>query len=86
MFQDIGERMTKNPTELPPPSMKIKVVAPPESQYSVRIGGSILLYLHIFFFGHKRNKDTVVIHLPSKLSYRGSCDKTSARDGVSPPV
>ena len=47
MFQEIGKRMTKNPTELPPPSMKIKVVAPTESQCSVRIGGSILP-----FFSH----------------------------------
>ena len=31
MCQDIGERMTKKPTELPPPTMKIKVVAPPET-------------------------------------------------------
>ena len=42
MFQEIGERMTKKSTELPPPTTKIKVVAPPERQYSVRIGGSIL--------------------------------------------
>ena len=39
MFQEIGDRMTKNPTE-----MKIKVVVPPESQYSVRIGGYILRF------------------------------------------
>ena len=44
MFQEIGERMTKNPTELPPPSMKTKVVAPPERKPSGAIGGSILLF------------------------------------------
>ena len=38
----------KNPTELSPPTMKIKVVAPPERQYSVRIGGSILFFFSIF--------------------------------------
>ena len=41
MFQEIGDRMTKKTTELPPPTTKIKVVAPPERQYSVRIGVSI---------------------------------------------
>jgi len=44
MFQEIGERMTKEPTELPPITTKIKVVAPPERQHSVRIGGSILFF------------------------------------------
>ena len=45
MLQETGERMEKNPTELPPPSMKIKVVAPPESQHPVRVGGSILMWI-----------------------------------------
>ena len=48
MFQEFGDRMTKNPTELPPPTTKIKVVAPPERQYSVRFGGSVL-FLFSFF-------------------------------------
>ena len=30
--QETGDRMTKEPTELPPPTTKIKVVAPPERQ------------------------------------------------------
>ena len=47
MFKETVERMTKKPTELPPPTTKIKVVAPPERQYSVRIGGSILFFQHI---------------------------------------
>ena len=59
MFQEIGERMTKNPTELPPPSMKIKVVAPPESQRSVRIGVSIF-----FFF----------LHIPADVDLDGEYD------------
>ena len=46
MFKEVGERMTKNPTELPPPWMKIKVVAPPESQYSVRMEG-LSCFFHI---------------------------------------
>ena len=40
--------MTKKPTELPPPTTKIRVFAPPESQHSVRFGGS-LLFLFSFF-------------------------------------
>ena len=44
MFQEIGERMTVKPMELPPSTTKIKVVAPPERQYSVRIGGSLLSF------------------------------------------
>ena len=44
MFQEIGERRTKKPTEVPPPTTKIKMGAPPERQYSVRIGGSILFF------------------------------------------
>ena len=42
MFQETVERMTVKPTELPPSTTKIKVVAPPERQYSVRTGGSVL--------------------------------------------
>ena len=44
MFQEIGERMTNEPTELPPITTKIKMVAPRERLYSVRIGGSILFF------------------------------------------
>ena len=40
MFQRIVERMTKELTALAPPTMKIKVVAPPERKHSVSIGGS----------------------------------------------
>eukprot|EP00914_Ancora_sagittata_P019743 GHVO01039330.1.p1 GENE.GHVO01039330.1~~GHVO01039330.1.p1 ORF type:complete len:263 (+),score=43.06 GHVO01039330.1:29-790(+) len=48
MFDGIGERMTKELTQLAPSTMKIKVVAPPERKYSVWIGGSILTSLSTF--------------------------------------
>ena len=48
MFECIAERMTKEITALAPPSMKIKVVAPPERKYSTWIGGSILSSLSTF--------------------------------------
>lgn len=40
LLPGIGVRMTKELTALAPPTMKIKVVSPPERQYSVWIGGS----------------------------------------------
>ena len=42
MFQEISERMNKETDGIVPTHDEIKVVAPPERQYSVRIGGSIL--------------------------------------------
>jgi len=48
MFPGIGERMTKELTALAPSTMKIKVIAPPEREYSVWIGGSILASLSTF--------------------------------------
>lgn len=48
MFEGIDERMNKEITALAPPSMKIKIVAPPERKYSVWIGGSILSSLSTF--------------------------------------
>merc|ERR1712205_90562 len=48
MFVGIGERMAKELTALAPPTMRIKVVAPPERKYSVWIGGSILASLTTF--------------------------------------
>jgi actin beta/gamma 1 len=48
MFTGIAERLTKEITALAPPTMKIKVVAPPERKYSVWIGGSILSSLSTF--------------------------------------
>jgi len=48
MFTGVSERMSKEIIALAPPSMKIKIVAPPERKYSVWIGGSILSSLSTF--------------------------------------
>jgi len=48
MYAGIQERMEKEVRALAPPTMKIKVVAPPERKYSVWIGGSILSSLSTF--------------------------------------
>lgn len=48
MFSGIATRVQKELEALAPASMKIKVIAPPERQYSVWIGGSILASLATF--------------------------------------
>jgi len=48
MFPGIAERMQKELTSLAPPTMKVKIIAPPERKYSVWIGGSILASLSTF--------------------------------------
>ncbi|KAH0792529.1 actin [Histomonas meleagridis] len=48
MFEGLPERMEKEMVRLAPPTMKIKVVAPPERKYAVWIGGSILASLATF--------------------------------------
>jgi actin-related protein len=48
MYPGISDRLQKELTALAPPTMKIKVVAPPERKYSVWIGGSILASLSTF--------------------------------------
>ena len=48
MYHGIAERLTKELTTRAPPSMKVKVVAPPERKFSVWIGGSILSSLSSF--------------------------------------
>jgi actin beta/gamma 1 len=48
MYNGIADRITKEVTALAPPTMKIKVIAPPERKYSVWIGGSILASLSTF--------------------------------------
>jgi len=48
MFEGIDARMQKEVVALAPPTMSIKIVAPPERKYSVWIGGSILSYLSTF--------------------------------------
>jgi len=48
MYPGIADRMNKEITALAPPTMKVKIVAPPERKYSVWIGGSILASLSTF--------------------------------------
>ena len=48
LYAGIAERLTKELTTRAPPSMKVKVVAPPERKFSVWIGGSILSSLSSF--------------------------------------
>jgi len=48
MFPGIAERMQKEITNLASPTMKIKIIAPPERKYLVWIGGSILASLSTF--------------------------------------
>ncbi|WP_083891087.1 actin, cytoplasmic 2 [[Leptolyngbya] sp. PCC 7376] len=48
MFSGIADRMQKEISALAPPTMKIKIIAPPERKYSVWIGGSILASLSTF--------------------------------------
>ncbi|KAJ7447030.1 actin 2 [Mycena galericulata] len=48
MFPGIADRMQKELTMLAPPSVKVKIYAPPERKYSVWIGGSILSSLSTF--------------------------------------
>ena len=48
MFPGFAERMEKEITALAPPTMKVKIIAPPERKYSVWIGGSTLASLSTF--------------------------------------
>jgi len=48
MFPGVSDRMQKEISALAPPTMKIKIIAPPERKYSVWIGGSILASLSTF--------------------------------------
>ena len=48
MFSGISERMHQEITNLAPASIKVKIVATPEREYSVWIGGSILEALSTF--------------------------------------
>ena len=40
MYPGINTRLEKEMIQLAPPTMKIKVIAPPDRKYSVWIGGS----------------------------------------------
>ncbi|KAJ7755533.1 actin 1 [Mycena metata] len=48
MFPGMADRMHKELSILAPPSVKVKIYAPPERKYSVWIGGSILASLSTF--------------------------------------
>jgi len=48
MYPGIADRMNKEMVAVAPPTMKVKVIAPPERKYSVWIGGSILASLSTF--------------------------------------
>ena len=48
MFPGFADRMEKEITALAPPTMKVKIIAPPERKYSVWIGGSTLASLSTF--------------------------------------
>ncbi|OHS93671.1 actin [Tritrichomonas foetus] len=48
MYEGLPERIEKEIIRLAPPTMKVKVVAPPERKYAVWIGGSILSSLATF--------------------------------------
>ena len=48
MYPGISDRIEKEVTQLAPPTMTVKVIAPPERKYSVWIGGSILASLSTF--------------------------------------
>jgi len=48
MFPGIADRMQKEIIALAPPTIKVKIIAPPERKYSVWIGGSILTSLSTF--------------------------------------
>ncbi|XP_047447561.1 actin-like [Mugil cephalus] len=42
MFPDMADRMQKEISALAPPTIRIKIIAPPDRKYSVWIGGSVL--------------------------------------------
>jgi len=48
MYNGMADRLTKEITDIAPPTLKIKIHAPPERKYSVWIGGSILSSLSTF--------------------------------------
>merc|ERR1712157_464611 len=48
MYPGIQDRLQKEISAMAPPSVKVKIIAPPERKYSVWIGGSILASLTTF--------------------------------------
>jgi actin-related protein len=47
-YAGLPERLAKELIALAPPSIKVKIIAPPERKHSVWIGGSILASLSTF--------------------------------------
>ena len=48
MYDGLSERLTEELKRLAPPTIPVRVIAPPERKYSVWIGGSILSSLNTF--------------------------------------
>ena len=48
MFPGIADRMHREIAALAPPTVKVKIIAPPERKYSVWIGGSVMASLSTF--------------------------------------
>ena len=48
MFPGMADRIQKEITAMAPPTMNVKVIAPPERRHSVWIGGSIMASLSTF--------------------------------------
>merc|ERR1712013_848920 len=66
MYPGIADRMQKEISSLAPPTMKIKIIAPPERKYSVWIGGSILASLSTSNRCGSANKNTTnLVHQSS---------------------
>ncbi|CAL4125502.1 unnamed protein product, partial [Meganyctiphanes norvegica] len=79
MYPGMSDRMQKEITNLAPPTMKIKIIAPPERKYSVWIGGSILASLSTFqqMWISKQEYDESgpsIVHRKSKDSPITMCD------------
>jgi len=69
MFEGIAERLNKEITALAPPTMTVKIIAPPERKYSVWIGGSILSALGTFSrCGSQRPSTTMLAQALSTAS------------------
>merc|ERR1712071_427505 len=68
MYPGIADRMGKEITALAPSTIKIKIIAPPESKYSVWIGGSILASLSTFSRCGSPSRNTMSAAHPSSTA------------------
>ena len=68
MYSGIADRMRKELTALAPASMKVKIIAPPEREHSVWIGGSIISSLsfsqQMWISKQQYMSDRSIIHRP----------------------